>query len=250
MLINKKIKNFCISSVLIFFSFSLPLGAVNYWGDGIFADFGFSSKGSYPSSTPYEGILGIRKTMDKAVLFTGFCIDDFGFTVAASTQVIPLRINVFSLGAKYLTNFTRSFTHGDRPDLITWGNAFFITTSFTLGRDKNNPFVIDMNVGLNGQYSFLKLSTSTLSLLDTSISIELQLTKRFLNRHEIMFRWTNFDTFLFEDYINFWWQLGYSFDITQDFALGGLAELVYTDQVILSGTISGIQAKIFGVYKL
>ena len=89
-----------------------------------------------------------------------------------------------------------------------------------------------------------------MTLQETSVSLDLQFTKRFLNRHEIMFRWATFDPLNFRDFINLWWQLGYSFDISKDFTLGGIAEVVYTDQVFLSGAMSGIQAKVFGAYKL
>lgn len=241
------------NTVFFFFfllGFSLPAGAVQYWGDGVFADFGFSAKASSLSTAPYEGTVGIRTTFDNAALFAGFCVDNFGFVVAGSAQVLPLKIDFFSLGIKYYTNLSRSFLFEDNPDLVTWGNVMLVSTSFFLGKDKLNPFVIDFNTGVNVNKSFLRLTSNTLTLQEFSLSLELQLRKRFLNRHEMMFRWATFDAFHFKDFVNLWWQLGYSFDINKDFSLGGLAEVVYTDQVFLSGAMSGIQAKVFGVYKL
>lgn len=250
MLIKKYLRNFYMLFVFIFLSLPLPVRAVQYWGDGIFADFGFSSKSSLPSKTPLEGSVGIRVNPDKSSLFMGTSIDDFGFNIAGSVEIIPLKVNFFSLGFQYLTNLTRSFVFEDKPDLITWGNVFLLTMSFAFGKDKNNPLIIEHNIGVNKHQSFLKLTNNRLELQEVSVSAELQLTKRFLNRHEIMFRLANFDTFLLQGIFNLWWQLGYSLGITKSFTLGLITEVMYTDQVLLSGAMSGIQAKVFGAYKL
>lgn len=246
---SKFFKIFCVFFFL-FLGFSLPAGAVQYWGDGVFADFGFSIKASSITTAPYEGTVGVRKTLDKAAFFAGFCVDNFGLVIAGSVRAMPLKLGFFSLGIKYYTNLSRSFLFEDNPDLVTWGNAMLVSTSFVLGKDKLNPLVIDFNTGLNVNKSFLRLTSNTLTLQEFSISLELQLAKRFLNRHEIMFRLATFDPLNFKDFVNLWWQVGYSFDINKNFSLGGLAEVVYTDQVFLSGAMSGIQAKVFGVYKL
>lgn len=65
-----------------------------------------------------------------------------------------------------------------------------------------------------------------------------------------MFRFATFDPLYFRGFLNTWWQLGYSFDITSRISSGILLDIMYADQVTLSGTISGLQGKVFVVYRL
>ena len=225
-----------------------PSDAVQYWGDGVFADFGFSAKSTLPTDTPYEGSLGIRKILEEAAFYAGFCVDDFGLDVSASFLGEPLEARWYSLGLKYLTHLSRSFVTELNPDLVTWENLFLVTNTFVWGG--RNPLTILINAGLYVSRSFLQLSSGRLEFQESSLAIEFQLTKRFLDRHECMFRSATFDPLHFRGFINIWWQLGYSFDISGRISLGCAAEAVHTDQVFLSGTLSGVQGKIFVVCRL
>ncbi len=224
--------------------------SVQYWGEGFFADFGFSSKTTLPSNTPLETTLGFRKHVDKAAFEAFLCVDDFSFNGALAFQGIPLQVKFFSLGFQYLTHVSRSFVSDEIPDLVTWMNCFLLTTSFSLGKDKANPLNLRCGIGVYAGESHLQLTDNKLVLEDASVAFEFELIKRFFYRNEIMFRLASFDTLHFREFANLWWQLGYAYDLTEQFSLGGLVGVVYTDQIFLSGAISGIQAKICAVYRL
>lgn len=245
---NYFLKQFVVFCLLLWgtsFVFS-----VQYWGDGVFADFGFSSKSTLPPNVPLEGTIGFRRALDEAA-FEGFLsVDEFSFNVAGSFQGIPLQVKFFSLGFQYLTHISRSFVFDDIPDLVTWMNCFLLTTSFSLGKNPANPLTVQCGFGVYVGNSYLQLTETKLALQDASVVFEFEVIKGFLHRHEILFRLATFDALHYREFANLWWQVGYSFDINKNFSLGGLAEVVYTDQIFLSGAISGIQAKICVVYKL
>ena len=226
------------------------LFSVQYWGEGLFVDFGFSAKTTLPSNTPLEATLGFRKHVDKAAFEAFLCVDEFSFDGALSFQGIPLQVKFFSLGLQYLTHVSRSFVSDENPDLVTWMNCFLLTTSFDLGKDKANPLNLKVGLGVYAGESHLQLTDNKLILRDASVAFEFELIKRFFYRNEIMFRLATFDTLHFREFANLWWQLGYSYDLTKQFSLGGVVEVVYTDQIFLSGAISGIQAKLCAVYRL
>lgn len=248
--------------LLVLLLFVAPVRAVQYWGEGIFADFGLSATASLPTDTPYEGSLGIRRTFagaaagrgaadffGESTFYGGMCMDDFGLEATVSVQALPLRREFFALGLVYLTHLSRSFVFDVNPDLVTWENLFLLTTHFT-GRNRVNPFVITCRAGIGISESFLRLGGSRLTFQEVSPVLEFLFTKRFLVRHEIMFRSATYDLLRFRDFVNLWWQLGYSYDLHRRLTLGVLADVVYTDQVFLSGALSGFQAKLFVVYKL
>lgn len=237
------------ASLVVFLGTSFVF-SVQYWGDGVFADFGFSVKSTLPTEVPYEGTLGIRKSVDRASFEGLFNVDDFSFNGALSYQGIPLKTKSISLGYRYLTHVSRSFVSEDNPDLVTWVNYFLLTTSFDLGNYKENPFRIGASFGVYVGKSYLQLTRNKFISQDASMTFEFKIMKRFLSRHEIMFRWASFDALHYREFVDFWWQLGYSYDLTNKLTLGVLAEVLYSDQVFLSGAISGYQAKLCAVYKL
>ncbi len=251
-------------ALLFLFLSVAPVRAVQYWGEGVFADFGLSATAALPTDTPYEGSLGIRKAFAGAAVgdgpgaadffgestfYAGLCVDDFGLEATVSVQALPLRREFFALGLVYLSHVSRSFVFDYNPDLVTWENLFLLSTHFT-GRNRVNPFVITCRAGLGVSKSFLRLGGSRLTFEDVSPVLEFLFTKRFLGRHEIMFRSATYDLLRFRGFINLWWQLGYSFDLHRRLTLGAMADVVYTDQIFLSGALSGFQAKLFVVYKL
>lgn len=245
---NYFLKQFVVFCLLLWgtsFVFS-----VQYWGEGGFADFGFSSKSTLPPTVPLEGTIGFRRALDEAA-FEGFLsVDEFSFNVAGSFQGIPLQVKFFSLGFQYLTHISRSFVFDDIPDLVTWMNCFLLTTSFSLGKNPANPLTVQCGFGVYVGNSYLQLTETKLALRDASVVFEFEVIKGFLHRHEILFRLATFDALHYREFANLWWQCGYSYDLTEDVTVGGLAEVLYTDQIFLSGAISGIQAKICVVYKL
>ena len=74
-------------------------------------------------------------------------------------------------------------------------------------------------------------------------------SKRFLSKHEILFRLSTFDPLYFRGFLNSWWQIGYAYDICDKITSGILLDVMYADQFTLSGMISGFQGKLFVVYK-
>lgn len=233
---------------------SLPVFSVQYWGDGVFADFGYSAKYSVVTPYPYEGGLGIRKTFDQISLFSGLWFDEFAVEGTVSYLAYPLKkgilkTNRFRLGFGYLSHFSRSFPTESNPNILVWNNLFSITALLT-GTNSENPFVFLSSIGINAKESFLYLSKSVVRFHEAYPTLEFRFTKRFLRRNEVMFRFATFDPLYFRGFLNTWWQLGYSFDITSRISSGILLDVMYADQITLSGTISGLQGKIFVVYRL
>ncbi|MBO5731096.1 MAG: hypothetical protein J6R67_07860 [Treponema sp.] len=69
--------------------------SVQYWGEGVFADFGFSSKSTLPPNVPLEGTIGFRRALDEAT-FEGFLsVDEFSFNVAGSFRGFHYKLNAF-----------------------------------------------------------------------------------------------------------------------------------------------------------
>lgn len=235
---------------LLLFAVMFPGFAIQYWGDGVFADFGYSSKFSVVTPYPYEGTIGIRKSFEDIILFSGICFDDFAVDGTLSYLAFPLKRSRFRLGLGYMTHFSRSHTTHKNPDMLVWDNLFFLTTLFTGREAQGEAFTFRISIGINAKDSFLYLPRNTVTFQEPFPTVEFQFTKRFLGRNEVMFRFATFDPLYFRGFLNTWWQFGYSFDITNRISSGVLLDIMYADQITLSGTISGIQGKIFVVYRL
>ncbi len=250
---NKKPKTFCHCSFvfIMFLLFAIntsSLFSLQYWGEGVFADFGFSSKESVPTGVPLEGTLGVREGNPKAGFFAAVCADKFGVDSSIGVKVQPIIESVFTLSLGYLTHVSRSFVTDTNPDLFVWNNMFIVSTVFT-GKNKENPFKIKFSLGLNLKQTNQRLGNGTLRLDEAFPVSEILLTKRFLDRHEVFFRLASFDLLYFRGFLNTWWQLGYSCDVASKFVVGTLLEVMYADQATLSGTMSGFQGKVFVAYK-
>ncbi|MBQ7882356.1 MAG: hypothetical protein IJ312_06555 [Treponema sp.] len=231
----------------LFFTF-IPMFPMQYWGEGVFFDFGFSSKESVPKPIPLEGTIGLRKSFSYTDLFTAFCIDNFAFDACANGSFCPIRKNIFSFHVQYLTHISKSFGIEDFPNLFVWDNLFAISTKF-ISKDKENPFETVIDLGINIKRSRQKLSEDILVLTEVFPIIKLQFSKRFLSKHEILFRLSTFDPLYFRGFLNSWWQIGYAYDICDKITSGILLDVMYVDQFTLSGMISGFQGKLFVVYK-
>ena len=62
------------------------INAVQYWGEGVFADFGFSSKTFVPKPLPLEGSIGFRKEFEEINFFQEFVLITFLLTFQLRVQ--------------------------------------------------------------------------------------------------------------------------------------------------------------------
>ncbi len=240
-------KNFIIF-LLILLSFS-NINAVQYWGEGLFADFGFSSKTFIPNPVPLEGSIGYRKEFKEINIFSGICFDDFSFDFSASGAVKPLQYERFQFAMGYLSHFSFSYKSEYLNELFINDNVFFINTKF-FGKNINNPLVINLSLGVDLKTTSQKLSTTRIAFFEPFPIFEVQLVKQIKEKHEIMFRLGTFDNLYFKGWLNTWWQFGYSYDFPKNLTFGTLFELLYADQITLSGALNGYQCKLFLVYKI
>lgn len=239
-------------SLVLFIFLCLSFGqafAMQYWGEGLFCDFGFSSKKSVPDSVPLEASLGIRKMFTRSGIFAAVCVDNFAMDSSMCLSAFPLSRERFRLGVSYLAHLSTSFPADDSPNLLVWDNSFKVSALF---KSKNavNPFRTVIELGINVKNTKQKLTNNTLRLEEAFPVLSVQFAKCFGQRHEVLFRLATFDALYFRGFLNTWWQLGYAYDISSKFTTGALLEVMYADQTTLSGMISGFQGKLFLAYKL
>jgi hypothetical protein len=115
--------------LLILLSFS-NINAVQYWGEGLFADFGFSSKTFIPNPVPLEGSIGYRKEFKEINIFSGICFDDFSFDFSASGAVKPLQYERFQFAMGYLSHFSFSYKSEYLNELFINDNVFLSIQNF------------------------------------------------------------------------------------------------------------------------
>jgi len=118
-----------------------------------------------------------------------------------------------------------------------------------LAEEEIEPFFTKIGLGINISNHWQKLSSRTLEMKRNYMLIEIQLKKSFAKKHEIMFRLATYDPLYFNTLLSTWWQLGYSYVLTKNTTMGTLVEVLYTDQFVLSGTINGVQGKLFVAYR-
>lgn len=223
--------------------------AVQYWGEGVFADFGFSSKTFVPSSIPLEGSLGFRKEIKEINIYSGICFDNFSFDFSASGAIKLFQYNKFQFSLGYLSHFSFSYKSEYLDELFINDNVFFVDTKL-LGKNIDNPLVINFSLGVDLKTTSQKLSTTRLAFFEPFPIFDFQLVKQIKSKHEIMFRFATFDYLYFKGWLNTWWQLGYSYNFPQNLTLGTLFEVLYADQITLSGALNGFQCKLFLVYRI
>lgn len=240
-------KKFLVVFLLILLFFS-NIYAVQYWGEGVFADFGFSSKTFVPKSFPLEGTVGFRKEFKEISIFSGICFDNFSFDFSASGAIKPFQNDKFQLALGYLSHFSFSYKSEYLNELFINDNVFFVNTKF-LGKNIENPLAIYLSLGVDLKTTSQKLSTTRLAFFEPFPIFEFQLVKEIKKKHELMFRLGTFDNLYFKGWLNTWWQLGYSFDFPKNLTFGSILELLYADQITLSGALNGYQCKLFLVYK-
>jgi hypothetical protein len=238
---------------LITFLFALMIfsniSAAQYWGEGIFADLGFSSKNFVPKPVPLEGSICYRKEFKEINIFSGLCFDNFSFDFSASGAIKPLQYEKFQLSMGYLSHFSFSYKSEYLNELFINDNVFFISTKF-LGKNIENPLSINLSLGVDLKTTVQKLTDNRLSFFEPFPIFEVQFIKEIKQKHEIMFRLGTFDYLYFKGWLNTWWQFGYSYDFPKNLTFGTIIELLYADQFTLSGALNGYQCKLFLVYKI
>ena len=225
------------------------ISAAQYWGEGIFADFGFSSKNFVPKPVPLECSIGYRKEFKEINIFSGLCFDNFSFDFSASGAIKPLQLQKFQLAMGYLSHFSFSYKSEYLNELFINDNVFFISTKF-LGKNIENPLAINLSLGVDLKTTVQKLTDNRLSFFEPFPILEFQLIKEIKQKYEIIFRLGTFDYLYFKGWLNSWLQLGYSYDFPKNFTFGTIIELLYADQFTLSGALNGYQCKLFLVYKI
>ena len=224
------------------------LYSAQYWGDGVFVDIGFSSKNFVPKPVPLEGTIGFRREFNEIDIFSGFCFDNFSFDFSASGVINPIKLNRYKLGLGYLSHFSFSYKTEYLSELFINDNVFFISNTFC-GKKIENPLKINLSIGVDLKTTVQKLTNNRLSFFEPFPIFEFQLVKSIKEKHEIMFRFATFDYLYFKGWLNTWWQFGYSYDFPKSFTFGTVIELLYADQITLSGALNGYQCKLFLVYK-
>lgn len=225
------------------------INAVQYWGEGLFADFGFSSKTFIPKPNPLEGTVGFRKELKEINIFSGICFDNFSFDFSASGAINLIQLEKVHLYFGYLSHFSFSYKSEYLDDLFINDNVFFINTKF-LGKNIENPLTVYLSLGVDLKTTSQKLSSTRLAFFEPFPIFEVQLVKEIQDKHEIMFRFGTFDYLYFKGWLNTWWQMGYSYDFPKNITLGTLFEVSYADQITLSGALNGFQCKLFLVYRI
>ncbi len=237
-----------MKKLLIFCAYvciSANIFAVQYWGDGVFFDLGYSS--GVGIDVPIEANLGIRHTIEDASFLGAFAINGFSVDITASALYKPLQIKNFSLGLEYSLHSAKSYLP-DSPNLFELDNSLYITPSFT---HKTNyvQFTTSLALGLSGKTTVQKLTTSTICLFECSPAFEFISQVRLYDTHEIFFRFASFDIMRYKVWLNTWWQLGYSYDVTKNITIASLFQAAYADQSTNSGTVDGFQGKVAVIYK-
>ncbi|MGL4985639.1 MAG: hypothetical protein ACRC5H_00690 [Treponemataceae bacterium] len=232
-----------LKSTALLILFSTRLFAVQYWNDGFFADFGYSS--GVGMKVPLEGTIGIRHSTEKFSYFGGIAFDGFATNITLSTLFEPLTIGVFSLGLKYSLHFGTSYT----IPFLELDNNFYLSAIFR-GRNEKVPVKTTISFGFDAKTTSQKLSNTSIYLFEFFPAFEIEVQVRFFKKQEFMFRFATFDTMRYKVWLNMWWQLGYSYDITNNITIAALFQITYADQITISGTVDGFQGKVAFIYKL
>lgn len=224
------------------------LYSIHYWGEGLFFDFGYSSKFVAAETTPLQGIIGGNFQKNKFNFSGLVALDGYAFDTAFSLSFNPLSFKVFSFEAAYKTHLAQTIRTELNPNVTQWDNAFLCNFIFE-NKEKTNPLFTKIGLGINFSNLWQKLTANTLKFQNNYMLIEIQFIKPIAQKHEIMFRLATYDPLYFNTLLSTWWQFGYSYDITEKITTGTLLEVLYTDQFTLSGTVNGFQGKLFMVYR-
>ena len=221
---------------------------MQYWGEGLFFFFVYSSNFAAEDTIPLQCSLG-GKFQDNKFGFSGIlALDGYSFDAALNLSVIPLSFRIFSLELAYNNHIAKTILTEFNPKVIQLDNAFLCNFKFE-NKAKAEPFFTKIGLGINISNHWQKLSSRTLEMKKNYMLIEIQLKKSFAKKHEIMFRLATYDPLYFNTLLSTWWQLGYSYVLTKNTTMGTLVEVLYTDQFVLSGTINGFQGKLFVAYR-